>query len=62
MEYCVKLPKTKDRQHYYTLRDDYLEGLFKKNRERERIYSFDKKLINQRGQDVANGLWKYHIS
>lgn len=38
MEYCVKLPKTKDRQHYYALRDDYLERAYLKRIEKEKEY------------------------
>lgn len=36
--YCQKLPKTKNRQHYYVLKDNYLEIVYKKRIEKEKAY------------------------
>jgi len=34
--YCEKLPRTKDRQHYYRLREDYLEAVYTRRLEKEK--------------------------
>jgi len=36
--YCHKLPKTKNRQHFYVLRDNYLEIVYRKRIEKEKAY------------------------
>jgi len=36
--YCQKLPKTKNRQHFYVLRDNYSEVVYRKRIEKEKTY------------------------
>ncbi len=54
MGYCQKLPNSKNRQHFYVLKDNYLKVVYRKRLERGKLFVEELKALNDKEEDFPD--------